>query len=72
MSTPCQNCGCDTRVCNDCDFYNGKYIEKSVIDDIKAEIEALYPTYTLAQIIVCDKCLDIIDKHMEEMKNETD
>ena len=39
MSSPCNNCGADFRVCAECDFHNGKYIEKSVIDDIKAEIE---------------------------------
>ena len=27
MSTPCENCGSDLRVCVDCDLYNGKYIE---------------------------------------------
>ena len=27
MSTPCENCGSDFRVCADCDLYNGKYIE---------------------------------------------
>ena len=27
MSTPCENCGNDFRVCIDCDLYNGKYIE---------------------------------------------
>ena len=27
MSTPCENCGSHIRVCVDCDFYKGKYIE---------------------------------------------
>lgn len=27
MSTPCENCGSDFKVCIDCDLYNGKYIE---------------------------------------------
>ena len=29
MSTPCENCGSDFRVCIDCDLYNGKYIENT-------------------------------------------
>jgi len=27
MSTPCENCGSHIRVCANCDFYKGKYIE---------------------------------------------
>ena len=33
MSKPCENCGCDLKVCKDCDLYTGKYF--------KAELEEI-------------------------------
>ena len=60
MSSPCNNCGADFRVCTECDFHNGKYIEKSVIEDIKADIELA--RYGLINDGL-DLALKIIDKH---------
>ena len=68
MSSPCSNCGADFKVCIECDFHNGKYIEKSVLDDIKAEITdemnfcAKTSKYTRSGF---DTALNIIDKHTQ-------
>ena len=80
MSSPCSNCGSDFKVCIECDFYNGKYIEKSVLDDIKAEIKSnMFKDNQITSNIdaitmsvwnnaILD-VLEIIDKHM---KGDTD
>jgi len=66
MSSPCNNCGADFRVCTECDFHNGKYIEKSVIEDIRAEIEAQKGKWDDTSSDTCfDIVLQIIDRHMK-------
>lgn len=35
---PCNNCGADTRICIDCDIYNG-YITTRKIEQLKDEIQ---------------------------------
>ena len=44
MSTPCENCGSDLRVCVDCDLYNGKYIEIPDNATNGDMIKAMFPT----------------------------
>lgn len=39
MSSPCENCGSDFKVCIDCDLYNGKYLE--ILDNPKNGKEVL-------------------------------
>ena len=41
MSKPCENCGCDLKVCKDCDLYTGKYFKAELqaeLEEIRAEI----------------------------------
>ena len=46
---------------------HGIQIMQEKIEEIKAEIESLYPKYTLAEIRICDKCLEIINNHIGEV-----
>ena len=70
MSSPCENCGYSNEitVCKDCDLYKGAYIEKTVIEDIKADIRALPKTYPFVNhfdtYVKDDDVIKIIDKHI--------
>ena len=37
MNSPCVNCGADSRVCKECDWYNGVWISK---DQYEAKLKA--------------------------------
>jgi len=77
MSTPCENCGSDFRVCISCDLYNGKYIEipdnatVCDIEQIRAEIEGQKECRCFDDDDMfiyrtgLDDALDIIDKHIK-------
>lgn len=64
MSNPCDNCGCDLRVCKDCDWYNTEFIPKSVIEDIKEEIRHLHDW-----AFDREEVLRIIDKYTSGKEN---
>lgn len=46
MSRPCENCGSDIRVCQDCDLYKGKFIEIPADATNKDVLEAVWPGVT--------------------------
>ena len=58
MSTPCENCGSDFRVCISCDLYNGKYIE---IPDNATNGEVLKALFPNERIGHCEDCTDLGD-----------
>ena len=64
--TPCSNCGSDFRVCQDCDLHNGKYVEISVLEDIKAEIsrKANSGQWSEATVYGMQKAITIIDSYI--------
>ncbi len=68
---PCTMCGGQgISFCKECDLYKGEYIEKSVLENIKAEMKQIQEAEN--QIYGSDtwnfvgKCLDIIDKYKAE------
>ena len=52
MSTPCENCGSHIRVCVDCDFYKGKYIE---IPDNATNGDVIMAMFPKAEVILNKK-----------------
>ena len=67
--SPCELCGGTGNFCSNCDLYKGEYIKKSVLEDIKTEIE----DKVLESLSDCgedwfaagkvNECMEIIDKH---------
>ena len=47
MSRPCENCGCDIRICRDCDLYKSQYIKIPKDATNGDVIKALYPNNTI-------------------------
>lgn len=55
MNSPCVNCGADTRVCKECDWYNGVWVSKdqyearlktdlkAILVELQLEIEEIKP-----------------------------
>lgn len=62
MSKPCENCDSDLKVCASCDFYNNKYIEKTVLEQIQLEITNIFIKYNLSNTKLCFEILKIFNK----------
>lgn len=80
MSNPCGNCGCDIRVCKDCDIYNGKYYTNDEVITMLKEIREVawkrHSKYDDDIDFEVDKTVDIvvgyIDEKINDLKGETD
>ena len=67
MSSPCENCGGDIHFCKDCALYKGEYVNKSVIEDIKAEIKSQMDDDDY--FCGLSLALQIIDQHISGKEN---
>lgn len=70
MSTPCENCGSDFKVCISCDLYNGKYIEipdNATNGDI---VQMIFPYYSYERNDYVQSTEDYIVDSMECMEHD--
>ena len=59
MNSPCVNCGADSRVCKECDWYNGVWIPK---DQYEARLKAdLVAILTDLQSEIDEKATELCD-----------